>query len=400
MRLLCQLIALATVAVTPVHAQLTFVDRPITVTGRVMTPDTPGSVKAGRADSSGMRPVAGAWVVLHRVAGTEGGPVDSMRTDARGAYTLSATQRAGDSARFYASTTYAGITYFTAPSSQQTQLGDGDIAVFDTTSTPFPLTVRGRHLIVRAADSSAHRTVIEVFELSNDSSRTLLSREGADAPPTFRTELPSSATDVRAGDGDVSAEAIRVRNGFVQLSAAFPPGVKQLAFSYLVPARDGALDVLVPSPTSVLEVLLEDSTATVSGARLRPTEPVVVEGRSFRRSIAQDVEGGARIRVVLPVSGRVGIPLNSVALAVAAGAFALLLLMRRNARRASPSPILPVRTPAGADLPDSADDLAQAIADLDAHYARVSQPTDAMRIAYEQRRRELKDALSDAMRRG
>jgi hypothetical protein len=395
------LLALAIViaAQRPLEAQLSFVDRPITVTGRVITPDMRAPRTVGNGDSTGMRPVPGAWVVLHRVAGTDGGPVDSVRTGEGGRYALSTTQRAGDSARYYASTTYAGITYFTASASQQSHPGDGDLAVFDTTSTSFPLTVRGRHLIVRSADSTSRRTVIEVFELSNDSARTLLVREGPDAPPTFRTELPSSATDVRAGDGDISADAIRVRDGYVQVSAAFPPGVKQLSFSYLVPARDGAIDVFVPSATSVLEVLLEDSTATTSGAQLRPTEPVIVEGRTFRRSLAQDVAAGARVRVVLPVAERGGLPLNGVALAVGAGAFALLLLMRRNARSAVPASMGPGRVLAGADLPDSSDELARAIADLDAHYARVAHPTDAMRVAYEQRRRELKDALADAMRR-
>jgi hypothetical protein len=393
------MIALALCATSPCDAQLSFADRPLSFRGRVVTPDSAAAGRVVRGDSANVRPVPNAWVVLHRVVGTDGGPVDSVQTDRAGRYALSFVQPAGDSARYFASTTFAGITYFTASATQQTHEGDGDLAVFDTTSVPFALTVRGRHVIVRSADSTGRRTVIEVFELSNDSARTLLARDADDAPPTFKTELPSSATDVRAGDGDVSADAIRVRDGHVLVTAPFSPGVKQLSFSYVLPAGDGALELMVPSTTSVLEVLLEDSTATVSGGRLRPTEPVTVEARRFQRAIAQDVAAGTRVRVVLPVTARMGLPLNGVALAVGAGAFALLLLMRRNARRVVPNVVGPSRSLAGADLPEQPDDLARAIADLDAHYQRTERPTDAMRLAYEQRRRELKDALADAMRR-
>ena len=388
------LLALPTIGV----AQPAFVDRPIVLSGRVTTPDL--SIARGDVlrDSSGMRPVPATWVVLHRVVGADGGPVDSVRTDARGMYRLSHLQRAGDSARFFASTTFAGMTYFTAASAAgHVHEGDGDLAVFDTTSTPFPLAVRGRHLIVRSADQSGQRTVIEVFELSNDSARTLLAREGAEAPPTFRTALPSSAVDVRAGEGDISAAAIRVHDGEVLVTAPFAPGIKQLAFSYLLPARDGALEIETTAATSVLEVLLEDSTASAGGARLRPVDAVTIDGRRFRRSLAQDLPAGERIRVLLPVAATAGMPLNGIALTVGAGAFALLLLVRRSARRQAVQPSPWGRDLAGADLPTEADALAREIAALDARYAALSAPDSAMQSAYAHRRRELKDALAVAM---
>ncbi|MCU0636286.1 MAG: hypothetical protein MUE41_15570 [Gemmatimonadaceae bacterium] len=366
------------------------------IRGRVITPDLTRGTTDVLRDSSGMRPVRDAWVTLHRIVGDSGGPVDSARTDIDGIYRVRASRVAGDSARYVASVSFGGIVYFTAPlHAGDLHDGDADLSVFDTTSASFPLAVRGRHVIVRAADSTGHRTVIEVFELSNDSARTLVSTDGPSARPTFRTLIPASARDVRAAGGDISAEAVRARDGAVLVNAPFAPGVKQLSFSYLIPAQDGALDIAVETGANVLEVLLEDSTAAVSGARLRTVDPVTVEGRRFRRSLAQDVPAGERLRVVLPVARASALPLNGIVLVVAGGAVALLLLMRQAARRA-PSGVAVSRALAGADLPSDPDDVAREIAALDAHFAALEAPTDAMRAAYEQRRRELKDALARA----
>src|SRR5204862_530735 len=61
------------------------------------------------------RPAVRTWVVLHQVSlGGGGQPIDSTRTDARGAYAL--TIRRPDSAAIYVvSTWYAGIAYFSEP---------------------------------------------------------------------------------------------------------------------------------------------------------------------------------------------------------------------------------------------------------------------------------------------
>jgi hypothetical protein len=366
------------------------------VRGRVITPDLTRGTADVLHDSTGMRPLAGQWVVLHRLIGAGGGAVDSVRTSADGGYVLRIARSAADSARYVASSEYGGIVYFTPPlHAGDLHEGDADLSVFDTTSVPFPLNVRGRHVIVRRADSTGHRTVIEVFELSNDSARTLIAREGRDASATFTTRVPTAARDVRAGGGDISADAVRVQGAAVGVIAPFAPGIKQLSFSYVVPATEPALELSVDGATSVLEVLLEDSTAAASGARLRPVAAVTVEGQRFARALAQDVPAGERVRVVLPTTRASAIPLNGIALVVAGGAFALLWMMRSAARR-RPASAFGVRELAGADLPSAADDVAREIAALDAHFATLETPSEAVRAAYAQRRRELKDALARA----
>jgi hypothetical protein len=366
----------------------------VVLDGRVLTPhlaahrhDEPHV----HDDSTDLEPVVAAWVTLHRVARGGGAPVDSVRTDTRGAYRLRLPAASDDSTAWFAATTVGGIVYFTAPlRPDRLQPGDGDLTVFDTTSVRFPLAVRGRHVIVRAPDAAGRRTIIEVLELSNDSARTLIAADRPDALPTFSLGLPAAARDVRPGDGDVPAEAIAVTGGRLMVSAAIAPGVKQLAFSYVVDAAAGPVTVGLEQPTSVLEVLLEEPGATVEGARLVGVGDVTVEGRRFRRFLAQDARAGDRVALAFATAA----PPALLWWIVGGGALTLLVLIRTWLRRAPRPPDAVAPSLAGADLPEDAQALARAIADLDAHFARVDAPTTAMHEAYARRRADLTAALA------
>jgi len=112
---------------------------PRTVSGRVVRP--------GR---SGMITVSQAWVTLHRVAADSSGPVDSVRTDANGRYSIRYKPVGGD-AVYFASSLYSGVAYFTAPLPPRDATGDdGEITVFDTTSGHVPITLQGHHVVVSA----------------------------------------------------------------------------------------------------------------------------------------------------------------------------------------------------------------------------------------------------------
>ncbi|HLQ58523.1 MAG TPA: hypothetical protein VK113_03330, partial [Gemmatimonadales bacterium] len=70
-----------------------------------------GRVLRGGRDSV---PLANAWVLLHRLARESTGPVDSVRSDARGRYRLQV--RSPDSTSGYAvSVWYDSIAYFSLP---------------------------------------------------------------------------------------------------------------------------------------------------------------------------------------------------------------------------------------------------------------------------------------------
>jgi hypothetical protein len=360
-----------------------------------------------------MRGVPGVWVVLHRVATDSAGPLDSARAGADGAYRFRYRPSGSEDAVYFVSATYDGIAYFTQPLRARDVTGDdAEITVFDTTSGPLPLHVRGRHLVVsapRADDTLAGaREVVEVYELSNDSSLTLVSPD--DARPTWTATLPEGASAFRAGQGDVSASAVRFANGRVAVVAPFAPGVKQVSFSYrLAPARF-PLSIPLDGGAGIFEVLLEDPGAAVSGARLQPVAPVSVEGHTFQRFLAHDVPPNAVAHVSVPAlaparTRRVaGVVMSTEALyiatiALAIGVAMLVALARTFSRRPAALPAHQVmRGPLPANPPPpSVESLAREIADLDRDFEARSSPGAAERTAYESARGELKRRLARAL---
>ena len=153
--------------------------------------------------------------------------------------------------------------------------GDADLLVYDTTSAAVPISVRGRHVIVTAPDTGKGRIVIEVYELSNDTSVTRIA--GTPEKATFATTLPEGAFDPVATDGDVPAEAVKFENGRALVFAPIAPGVKQLSFHYRVPLNKAPIAIPLLAPAAVLEVLVEDTQGDASGAK--PEEDGVRESR-------------------------------------------------------------------------------------------------------------------------
>jgi hypothetical protein len=266
--------------------------------------------------------------------------------------------------------------------------GIAEIAVHDTTSAPLTIRTVGRHLIITAPDSATRttRTVVEIFELTNDSTRTRVAA-GPDGF-TFDAALPVGVTEVTAGPGDVSPEAIRVVDGRVRVNAPLSPGVRQVAFSYEVPANLDPLEFLIESPTALLEVLVESPSAVASGARLVVDEPVQVEGRPFKRFEAKDVTAAQTITVTIPAESGAGTNRVMLIVALVGGALAIALLLAL--RRSLTSPHR--RTRAG-----GAEVIALEIATLDAAFERRTAPTEAERTEYELVRRQLRDRLDDVL---
>ncbi|AMW04794.1 hypothetical protein [Gemmatimonas phototrophica] len=363
-----------------------------TVEGRVRRP-----VREG-ADSTGMGPTRDVWVTLHRVGKDTAGPVDSVRSDANGRYRFTYTPFGNADAVYFASTTYGGIAYFTAPLKTAKATGDEtEITVFDTTSRTFPLSVKGRHLIVSKADSSDKRTVVEVFELSNDSLATLIAAEVPNAAPTWSVGIPAAAVDVRANEGEISPDAFAAQNGRVSVFAPIAPGVKQVAFSYKLPSSSFPLRVRSEAGAVVFEVLLEEAQGTVKGQGFTSVDAVALEGRNFRRFLSQDVKPDADAVIELPSSGTPGRNLYIAGLLVAVGFLMMLALTRSMQRAASKrGQVVPTLRPQEPDTP-LGDRLAQEIAALDAVYARQDNPSAAVTAAYQARRAELKAALTQAL---
>jgi hypothetical protein len=356
------------------------------VEGRVMRP---------HPDQQDPLPVPSIVVTLHQVTRAGGHPLDSMRTDRAGRFSFHYPAPADSTAIHFVSVAYAGITYFSAPLRDPIIRGeDADLTVFDTTSKPVTITQRGRHIVVSAPSANGSRSVIEVFELSNDTSVTRI------APPdgsTWSGGIPASATAFHVGDGDISADAVTAKDARVDVVAPIAPGLKQLSFSYDLPAKAFPLSIPAEHHTDVLEVLIEDSLGVASGAGLAEVDPVNVDERHFRRFTARDVAPSAVVRVAIATPPRVSRGAFIAIVALALGAAMLVVLARSTwrGRRAGGGTTGRYEPPWASD-PDA---LARRIAALDAEFERVASPTPEAREVYELKRADLKARLADAIAR-
>jgi len=249
-----------------------------------------------------MEPVGGVWVVLHRVGPDHAGPLDSLQSDSRGRYAFRYVRSGSEDALYFVSAMYDGIAYFTAPLTQANVSGDdGEITVFDTTSGHVPLSVRGHHVVVSAADANAQRSIVEVYDLSNDSSVTRVAVGDDAAGATWKTHIPAGAADFKVGEGDISAAAVtHSPNGLVSVFAPLAPGIKQLSFSYSLPARAFPLKLPLEAPTAVYEIMVEEKTGTVAAPHLKEVDPVTVDERNFRRFLGTDVPENSLAVIDLP----------------------------------------------------------------------------------------------------
>ena len=302
-----------------------------------------------------------------------------MRTAANGGYRF---RYRLDSPRsmYIVSSRYAGIAYFTTPLREANVTSpDADISVYDTTSAIFPLTVRARHVVVAPGEAGGLRRVVDVFEVANDSNRTLIAGVGG---LTWRMPLPEKATDPGSSGGDLPPEAFRFTAGRAELVVPFPPGSRQVVLTYAIPSR-GSVTIPVPDPVTNLEVLVEGP-GRVSGAGLTAEEPVSMEGRTFQRYTASPVTGGVSFNVTMGGVG--GNATRVVLLAVAAVAVALGIVVGRRSmtRRGSPA------------TRPSAEAIAREIAALDHVYATPDRAGETAAAQYRARRSALMERLIDA----
>jgi hypothetical protein len=327
-------------------------------------------------------------VTLHRVGPDSAGPLDSVRTDADGRYAIRYHRFGSDEALYFAAAVHHGIAYFSAPLRRGATRGDdASITVFDTTTQPIPFTIQGHHVVVSAPGPDGARTVVEVYELSNDTTVTMVGRDSLAA--VWSAPLPRGATGFAAGRGDVASAALSVRDTRVALSAAFGPGVKQLTYSYSLPERAFPLRFHLERQTVVFEVLLEEPGAQARGASLRGQGTVNTEGRTFKRFLAQGALAGEDMRIDVPAAaagtrGRVLIGLAVVIALAMIGALARALVHRA-----------PRTDRERGSAPPRAEALAAAIAALDARHEAGDPMLDESRYATQ--RAELKAQLAAAL---
>lgn len=375
---------LGVLAPTVARAQDSVVTRapsPAIVSGRVVIPSP-------RQET----PVPGVFVTVHRVGSDSAGPLDSVRTDARGRYTVRYTRFGSDDALYFAAAVYQGIAYFTSPlRGERTEGDDAEITVFDTTSRAVALGLQGHHVVVSAPDANGAREVVEVYELSNDTTATLVPRDSL--TPVWSAPIPAEASDFSPGQGDVAASALTRRGNRVELFAPFGPGVKQLSFSYVLKDRAFPLKITLARQTGVFEVLLEEQAAQARGPSLRAQGSVSTQGRTFKRFLAQGPPAGETIRIDVPTAAGATRVNVLIAVAVVTVLAMIAALWRALARRGPRAAV--AATGASMDAPATAESLVAAIAALDArHEAGDASLGD---VQYDAQRAALKARLAEAL---
>jgi len=349
-----------------------------------------------RGTRAGPVPVANQWVVLHRLVAdrSRSGPIDSMRTDATGHYSFRYAGTSDSVTIYFATTSHGGIVYPTSPFRSARVSGDEALlTVFDTTSSKrVPIKLGGRHLIVGAPQANGTRPVAEVFDLENDSTVTVIARDSV--TPIYAVHIPDKATNFRAGGGaEFAGGAVSRAGSTVGLFAPVSPGLRQFAFTYDLPGKAFPLIIPTETPTGVFEILVEDPKAEVRAPSLREVAPQSLEGRTFRRFLAQDLATKAEVRVNLPriaIADRQRIYLV-VGLTLLGLMIVALLFAARRPRVARVAPAIPAAVPEA-----RSQTLARAIVELDDSFDTVTTTEDA-RSEYESRRAALKAQLSDAL---
>ena len=280
-----------------------------------------GRVLLGGPDG---RPLAGSWVVLHRVTmGGGGAPIDSARTDARGAFVLTVA-RPDTAALYVVSSWYRGIAYFSqAVTAARPTAGLRPLLVYDTTSAGPAIEVARRLVTIAQRRKDGTREVLELLELRNPGNRT---RVAADTlRPSWAGAIPPAAIQFQVAQGDVSPQAVALRGDSVMVFSPIPPGdPRQLSYAYVLPANVSSVAVPVDQPNAEVDLLLEDTAAVVTATRLDTLGVQEIERRRFARYRTAALGAGARVTIALPTGGRfraeslvpVVVALAAVALAV------------------------------------------------------------------------------------
>jgi len=245
-------------------------------------------------------PLGNTWVVLHRLARDAAGPLDSVRSDARGRYRI--TLRSPDSTSAYAvSVWFDSIAYFSLPLNVvgRPALRVDDLVAFATTNNGPPILLARRLVTVPLAREDGTRRVSEILELQNTGVTTRVTSDTL--MPTWAGRVPSGTGQFRAGQGDISGDAMQFRHDSVIAFAPIPPGpVKQINYEYSLPAAARVLAIPIDQPTTDLNLLIEDTAAVVTAPRVESLGVNEIEQRHFAAYRARSLAPGDRVEIRLP----------------------------------------------------------------------------------------------------
>ena len=287
------------------------------------------------------KPLAGTWAVLHRVhMRGASGPTDSTRTGPGGDYRLRIS--GADTASMYVvSSWYRGIAYFSepVPVRGRSTVSLKPILVYDTTSAGPPIRTQRRLVTIALPSKDGTRPTLELVVLENPGTATRVARDTIH--PTWSSVVPKEAIQFEAGEGDISPQAVGMRGDTLVVFGPIPPDdLKQLTYSYILPATTQRLTIPIDQPMNELDLLLEDTLATVAAPGLETLGVQAIEQRRFAGYRTGALQPGAVVSITFPGPGfsvQTMLPyvIGLVALVLGAG---LVVALRRQPSRVSSQP--------------------------------------------------------------
>lgn len=147
-----------------------------------------------------------------------------------------------------------------------------EVGVCDTTNSDEAIRVGLTHIIATVEEESVQ--VTEFLWLVNDGDRTYVGTDGV-----LAFTLPEGALSFEAPQ-ELMLDYQFLKGNKVTYLVPFPPGERQLIFSYLLEKPDSTEFIIpleVDYPTDSLELLVEGENVEVTVAQLAPAEPVITE---------------------------------------------------------------------------------------------------------------------------
>lgn len=316
-------------------------------------------------------------VVLHRLSEDTQGELDSLAVAGDGSFAFRLPE-VPDPARndvFFASIRHQGVLYFGPAITTAAQLDSVyRIQTYDTLMAPaegMALPLQSRSVFFEP-DSVGWR-VTDLFQLRNDESRTIVSREGG---RIWSHPLPDEARDVRAGEGELAFDAIQYADGQVVVRAALPPGERLFVVRYRV--DDPEISIPTTGTTESMDVLVREPAPPLGVEGLQLMDRVELEpGSTYLRFSGTDVPASSVRITETEDSEPPRVEWAAVILAFLLTGAALYILRPSTETRTAP-----------AGPPVSREALVRQVALLDEEF-EAGEASDEERLEYERQRAEL-----------
>lgn len=237
------------------------------------------------------QPDAGALVVVHRVAGANAGPIDSLKAGRDGSFRWRFPYVPDPEQRnevFFASVAHGGVSYFGAIIRTVADLDSlYVIRTYDTETAPpqgAVIPVGARYVLLEEAKDTGWMAT-DLIHLEYKGTKTLVAAPGG---ATFLYPLPEGASDLQVGGAEVTPDQATLEGGILRVTSAIQPGEREFMVRYKVPSP--YLTLRYPGETHEAELLVKEPAPPLEVGGLQAAPPVEMEpGVNYRRYAGGDL---------------------------------------------------------------------------------------------------------------